>query len=164
MVDVTPKTRITIRVPKTQITYIAGKTELSYEQVTERIQEYLEFLKEHIIADVKVWIDKHVPKRTGQLRHFLKEWLDGSNITKNVLRIILGTYLPYADAVEGMDTSQVRHTGQKGYVYYPNIKGIRGPVILFDPSAVGHYFTEILEFMEEVAQLWIAKGKSMMWN
>jgi len=164
MVDVTPKTRITIRVGKQKIGYIAGKTKLSYEQVRERIQGYLEYLKENITNDLKTWIDINVPKRTGQLRYLLKQWLDGSNIYKNVLRIIFGTNLPYADAVEAMDTGMVRHFGTPGYVYYPNIFGIRGRVTLMDPLAIGRYFTELIAYAEERSQYWISQGKAMMWS
>ena len=66
--------------------------------------------------------------------------------------------------VNEMITSMVRHTGQKGYVYYPNIFGIRGPVILNDPQAIGAYFTELIKFAEQTAQTWIAKAKHMMWK
>lgn len=165
MVDVTPdRPKIVIRIPKEQISFLAGKTKYSYDEIKDKVQEYLEYLKENITSDLKVWIDLHVPKRTGQLRHFLKLWLDGSNIYKNVLRIIFGTYLPYADAVEQMTTGMVRHSGQKGYVYYSNIFQIRGPVTLDDPQAVGHYFSMLIEYAEERAQYWISQGKAMMWS
>jgi len=165
MVDVTPtKPKIVIRIPKEQISFLAGKTKYSYEQIKGKVQEYLEYLKDNITNDLNVWIDINVPKRTGQLRHFLKLWLEGSNIYKNVLRIIFGTYLPYADAVEAMDTGMVRHFGQRGYVYYTNIFKIRGPVTLDDPQAVGHYFTELIAYAEERSHYWISQGKSMMWT
>ena len=94
----------------------------------------------------------------------LKKWLDGSSIYKNVLRIVVGTNLPYASDVNDMVTSMVSHSGEKGYVYYANIFGIRGPVILNDPSAVGSFFTALLLFMEERAKIWIGKAESMVWN
>lgn len=163
MVDVTPKTRITIKVAKDQISYLAGKTKLSYDQTVERIQAFLEYLKKEITSDLKIWINRNVPKRTGQLRALLIQWLEGSNIYKNVLRIIIGTNLPYAGDVNEMTTAMVRHQGEKGYVYYPNIYGIRGKVILMDPMAIGGYFTALLDYAESTALIWIAKAKGMMW-
>ena len=164
MVDTTPKERITIKIPAKQISYIAGKTKLSYEQVVSRIGEFLEFLKVKITEDLNAWIDRFVPKRTGQLRYMLKKWIEGSNIYKNVLRIIIGTNLPYASDVNAMVTSMVQHHGEKGYVYYPNIFGIRGPVRLIDPEAIGKFFTELISYAEERTQVWISKAKSMMWS
>ena len=74
------------------------------------------------------------------------------------------TNLDYASTVDSMATGNVRHTGQKGYVYYPNIFGIRGPVILDDPQAIGSFFTELIYYAEQRAQYWISQGKSMMWT
>ena len=160
MVDVSPKERITIRVPVSQIKYIAGKVELSYGEVVERIQEFLEYLKEKIITEGNEWIDTYVPKRTGQLRALLKLWLGGSTISKNVLRIVLGTNLPYAEDVNDMTTDMVQHSGETGYVYYPNIFGIRGKVRLNDPQAIGGFFTELMKYMEERTHTWIDIAKS----
>lgn len=162
MVDVTPQTRITIKVAKSEIFYISGKTKLSYGEIVGRIQMFLEFLKENITNDVKNWIDRYVPKRTGQLREMLKRWVDGSNIYKNVLRIVVGTNLPYASVVNEMTTDMVRHSGEIGYVYYPNLFGIRGKIQLWDPEAIGAFFTVLLEYMKERAELWIARGKEML--
>lgn len=159
MADLSPQTRITIKVQKDQITYLANKTEMSYEDIKIRIRWMLEFIKKNLLDELIKWIDVYVPKRTGQLRELLKQWLNGSNIANQVLRIVIGTNLPYAGRVEGMETLNVRHTGEVGYVYYPNIFGIRGKVLLQDPSAVGHFFTELMKFAVDRAYFWVDQGK-----
>ena len=59
-----------------------------------------------------------------------------------------------------MNTSQVRHTGQIGYVYYWNPAGIRGRVILNDPRVIGNFWTHLIEFAKERALITIAKIKA----
>jgi len=149
---------ITIRVPRAQIDYVAGKMKISYEQVQDRMREFLEYIQEEMTKELILWINLYVPVRTGQTAWYLIDMLKGSNIYKNILRIVLASHVPYAEELEAMDDTNVQHFGEKGYVYYNNRFGIRGPVILYDPQAKGHYFSELVAYAEERAPVWISRG------
>jgi len=124
------------------------------------IRNILKELKETLFTELEVWINEKVPKRTGQLRQDLIDQLKESHIIEHTLHIILGTTIDYAEQVNAMNTAQVRHTGQIGYVYYWNPAGIRGRVILDDPRAIGNFWTHLLEFAKERAFINVAKIKA----
>lgn len=149
MASLAPGTKVKVNVPKAQITYMVKNSKYTYEQMIQLIQLILQDVLDDTKKDLETWIDSKVPKRTGQLRAMLKLWLGGSNITKGILRLVLGTNLAYAEKVAEMTTSQVRHSGEVGYVYYPNIFGIRGRVILDDPRAIGFFWDKMIEFAKE---------------
>lgn len=149
---------IKIRVPTAQIKYIANKMKIDYEQVKDRMLEFLEYIQEQMITELILWINIYVPVRTGQTAWYLIDMLKGSNIYKNILRIVLASHVPYAEELEEMEDFNVQHFGERGYVYYPNRFGIRGPVVLYDPQAKGHYFTELVKYAQERAQVWISRG------
>jgi len=144
-----PGTKAKISVPKAQISYMANNSKYTYQQILVLIQNILQDVLADTKKELEIWIDSKVPKRTGQLRAMLKLWMGGSNIYKGILRLILGTNLTYAEDVAQMTQSQVRHQGEVGYVYYPNIFGIRGRVILNDPRAVGSFWNKMIEFAKE---------------
>ena len=157
---ITPKTREKVHVPKAQISYMAKNSKYSYEQLVVMIQQILELVLNTTKAELEIYIDNIVPKRTGQLRAMLKQWLNGSNIYKGVMRLVMGTNLKYAEDVNKMTTSQVRHNKEVGYVYYPNIYGIRGRVILDDPRAQGSFWDKMLEFAKERVDINLIKAKN----
>ena len=128
---------------------MAKNSKYSYEEIVKLIKLILDDVLRDTITSLELWIDSKVPKRTGQLRHMLKKWLKGSNVYKGVLRMLLKTNLEYAEDVSQMTTSQVRHHGEKGYVYYDNIFGIRGRVILDDPRAVGSFWDKMKDYTKE---------------
>lgn len=152
--------KVKIGLTKTQIEYIVRGSNYTYDEILEIIQAILIDTLAGVKADLKQWIDKGVPKRTGQLRHFLKEWVDGSNVTKGIMRIILKTNLPYASYVNDMTQSQVRHHGEVGYVYYDNIFGTRGKVILSDVSAEGNFFDKFYAFAKERVAVNLVQAKN----
>lgn len=156
-----PKERFTVGIRKQAIKYIVGMNKnLSYNEVIYIIRSILKELKEIIIIETETWIDSKVPKRTGQLRENLKEYLRESNIFEHTLRIILGTTIDYAEQVAGMSTAQVRHHGEIGYVNYWNPFGIRGRVILNDPRAIGNFWDHLVQFVIERVHANIGKLKA----
>lgn len=156
-----PKEHFKVGIKKQAIKYIVGMNKnLSYNEVVYIIRSILKELKETIIRETEVWIDSKVPKRTGQLRANLKEYLRESNIFEHTLRIVLGTTIDYAEQVAGMSTSQVRHHGEIGYVYYWNPFGIRGRVILNDPRAIGNFWDHLVQFVIERVHMNIGKLKA----
>jgi hypothetical protein len=160
MASIAPKTRAKVSVPKAKIKYMAKNSSYTYEELIILIKAILEDVLSDTITELDIWIDSKVPKRTGQLRHMLKQWIKGSTIHKGILRMVLGTNLPYAEDVNKMTTSQVRHHGQVGYVYYPNLFKIRGRVILNDPRAVGSFFDKLIEFTKERLDINLIKAKN----
>jgi len=149
MVSIKPGTKVKVDVPKAQISYMVKNSKYTYEQMTELIKLILQTVLDDTKKDLELWIESKVPKRTGQLRAMLKLWLGGSNVTNGIMRLVMGTNLEYAEDVAQMTTSQVRHHGEKGYVYYPNIFGIRGKVILNDPQAIGYFWDKMIEFAKD---------------
>lgn len=157
---------LTVGIDKSKIKYIAGNLNLNYQQVVQLIQDVLRETLTLTIQDLEIWIgqpqdsDGHVPKRTGTLRKTLLDWLHGSNVYEGIMRLILRTDLPYASDVNAMTTSNVRHLGEKGYVYYDNQFGIRGPVILDDPRAEGNFFDKFVDFAKERIKVNLVKAKN----
>ena len=158
--SVQPGTKVKVNVPKAQITYMAKNSIYTYQQMVQLIQLILEDVLTDTKKDLVIWIKSKVPKRTGQLRKDLIEWLDGSTISKGILRVVMGTYLPYAEDVAQMSQAQVRHSGEIGYVYYPNKMGIRGRVILDDPRAVGYFWDKLMTFAKDRAAINLIRAKN----
>lgn len=153
-----------IGVQKAQIKYIAGKNKnLSYEQVLNLIINLLEEVLELTLIDLEVWIEKYVPKRTGQLRDNLLRNIRSSRVRNGVLRIIIATSIDYAAQVNEMTTAEVRHdstdrehSGKKAYAYY---YGHYGPITLDDPDAIGSFFDKLGEYAKERVLINLAKMK-----
>ena len=162
MADIKPGTKTKVSVPKAQISYMAKNSKYTMDQIRVMIQQILELVLNTTIVELEIFIDNIVPKRTGQLRKTLKDWLKGSNVYKGVLRLIMGTNIPYAEDVAEMTTSQVRHNKEVGYVYYPNIFGIRGRVILDDPRAQGRFWDKMLEFAKERVDINLIRAKNQI--
>ena len=162
--NVTPHTVAKVSIPKPRIEWVASKMHITYEEVLSKLNELLQYVKDNTITEVKLWIDRFVPKRTGQLRTDLKEWIEGSILSNYVLRVTLGTYIPYAAALNEFNTAQVRHAGEVGYVYYPNKPGIRGRVILWDPEAIGNYFGKLVEYTKNVVMKYATMGSNIFFN
>lgn len=104
------------------------------------------------MEDGHAWIDKYVPKRTGQLRDNLHRHLDSSRYFANkyLIKIRIGTNIDYATYVNDMTTRQVRHHGEIGTAYY---YGYYGQIILDDPNAVGHFFDQLVDYLKKRLQL-----------
>jgi hypothetical protein len=158
-----------IEVPKAQIRYMAKNSSYTYDQILGMIDNILKDVLDTTVKDVEIWIDFRVPKRTGQLRHFLKMWLKGSNFGQGMLTILLSAAgVEYAEDVNKMTTSNVRHNNEWGYVYYDNIFGInsktrpRGSkkILLNDPRAVGSFFDKMIEFTKHRLDVNLIRAKN----
>jgi len=150
-------TPVKIGLSKDQIEYIARGSNYTYEEVLDIIRAILTDTLNGVTADIEQWIDKAVPKRTGQLRDNLKANLKSSNVQKGLLRIILRTHVDYASDVNQMSTSQVRHHGEVGYAYY---YGHYGKIILSDPSAEGNFFDKMITFARERIAVNLVQAKN----
>lgn len=166
MVETRPRTYVKVGVTTDQIKYIARSASLSYNQLLERIQSFLNDVWKTLEIEIKLWIDKYVPKRTGQLRNNIKRALEQSYLKLGILRIVLGIIglsTGYVERVNKMGTMRVRHSGEIGYVYYPNPDGDppnqRGRVILWDPQAIGNFWENLITYVKDIAITTIARKK-----
>lgn len=165
MVDLNPKSRIKIGVNKAQIKYIAGRNKnLSFEDVKDIIINLLKEVLNLTLGNMEIWIEQKVPERTGQLKNNLLLNLKSSRVSGAVLRLIVGTAINYADEVNQMTTSQVRHTGtwyehsgKRAYAYYG---GHYGKIFLDDPRAEGNFFDKLLVFAQERIIINLARTKA----
>lgn len=166
--SIKPGTKVRVDVPKAQISYMVKNSDYSHDEIVQLIQLILEDVLRDTKAALEEWIDSKVPKRTGQLRFMLKTWMGGSSVGENIMKLILGTNLPYAEDVSKMTTSQVRHNNEWGYVYYTNIFGIdsktrpRGhkKIRLHDPRAIGFFWEKMLEFAKEEVDKNLIRAKN----
>ena len=160
-----PKTRSKVGVKKDHIRYIAGQHDnLTYEQVLALIEKMLMEILNLTLGNLELWIETHVPKRTGQLRDNLLRNLKSSRVRDGIMRLIIGTNIDYATDVNQMSTAQVRHSGtwrehsgKKAYAYY---YGHYGPIYLEDPEAEGNFFDKLIEFAKERITINLARTKA----
>ena len=122
------------------------------------IRLVLEDALKYTILELEIWINSKVPKRTGQLRDNLKMQLKSSSVKAGLLRLVLGTNIDYAEDVNDMTTSNVRHSGEVGYAYY---YGFSGRLILSDPRAIGGFFDSLIEFARERMTVNLQKAKNL---
>lgn len=137
-----PKVGLTV----IKIKYMAKGTTLTFEEVLALLHSMLLYVLDELIFELELWINKYVPKATGQLRDSLIKNLESSDVKKGLMRLVLGTHIDYAPKVAEMSTSTVRHAGQERYVYY---YGERGKIQLWDPQAIGNFWEELMKYAEE---------------
>ena len=144
-----PDIKAKVRVTPAKINYIVGKTHFSsISEVKKMISKIMRNAITQTIKDVTGWINKYVPKRTGQLRDTLIFNLKQSKGTNKGAELILGVdpRVDYVKYVDKMQDSNVRHTGQKGYAYY---YGYNGKLKLNDPKAIGHFWGTLKRFARQ---------------
>lgn len=124
---------------------VKGST-LTFDEVLALYHSMLLYALDELLAELKVWIKKKVPKRTGQLQDNLLKNLESSNVKKALMRVVLGTNIDYAPDVAEMSTSQVRHSGELAYAYY---YGKHGKIYLNDPEAIGNFWEELIDYSQE---------------
>jgi len=138
----------------TAIKNIAKQSSIYTEkEVKEIIKDLLNEVLELTLEDLKQWILKFVPKRTGQLRRNMLKNIQSSRVKSNILRIIIRTSIDYAAQVNAYSTAQVRHynterehSGAYAYAYYG---GHYGRIRLNDPLAIGHFFDKMLLYVQK---------------
>jgi len=137
---------------------VGKKTKLNKSQVELLVQNVLEKTLNDTVMELEEWIESKVAKRTGKLRKDLKLELSSSFIKNMVLKLKLGTHITYAEFVNAMTTSTVRHVDEVGYAYYG---GKSGKLILNDPRAIGSFFTKMVQYAKERLEINFAKAKAM---
>lgn len=143
--------------------------ELTIHKIEDLFQQILIEVYTLVLIDLKRWIARFVPKRTGQLRDNLFKNILSSRVKSNYIIIIIRTNIDYAKRVNAMTTAQVRHKGRrrehhvayitkgrgkakigKGKRYYPYAYayywGKHGRIILNDPEAIGGFFDMMIIF------------------
>lgn len=126
---ITPSTKIKVGLPVIEIKYLAKQNEMDYEEVLKTIHEMLLYVLDELIPEIEEWINDYVPMDTGRLRQSLIRELKTSSVKKGLMRIILGTFLSYAEDVAEYSTMQVRHDK--------------------DPEAIGNFWEELQKFAKE---------------
>ena len=164
-------------VPRTkarvEIKYKLGKKQvLTADQVKRLIQGALNECLEWTIEETEIWINNHVPERSGDLKESLLKFLSRSRPPAAAaselrgIRLILGVgaNIDYAKYVNKMTISNVRHfntwlehSGKKAYS-----KG--KPVLLNDFRAVGEYHDQMITFAKERLVINLAKAKYDLTN
>jgi hypothetical protein len=165
-----PGTKVKVKVPKAQISYMVKNSKYSYAELKVMIQQILELVLNTTKAELKIFINNIVPKRTGTLRQSLLNWLEGSWAGEGMMELVMGSNIEYAEDVNEMTTSQVRHVNDWGYVYYPNWFGMssksrpRGhkKFLLNDPRAQGHFWDKLLEFAKERVDINLIRAKNQV--
>jgi len=112
---------------------------------------YLGLVQEAVLAtrtDTGVWIDKYVPRRTGQLQDSLHEWIveEWTGIPHGeIIRLDVQTLVPYATSISG-DPEHLgtwfEHSGKLATAYYYNHMG---RIYLDDPYAEQFWY-DLMEF------------------
>lgn len=147
--------RTKVGLPVVKIKYIAKGNKLTYIEVLALLHNMLLYVLDELMAELRIWINTKVAKRTGQLRDSLLKNLESSNVKKGLMRIVLGTHLSYAPDVAEMSTAQVRHSGEVGYAYY---WGKSGRLILDDPEAIGDFWEVLIDYAKERTRFILARA------
>lgn len=166
--------QLMVNISSANITKLAKDTDMTSKQFILLVSAVLNETLQMVLEDMKLWILRFVPKRTGQLRFSLLKRLESSKVRNGVLIFIIGTHVEYAKEVNEMSTSQVQHashkehSGEWAYAYYythkrrgPKVgkrkfgvgKKYKGPsnyrIYLYDPEAVGGFWDELLKYLKK---------------
>lgn len=154
-----PDTRVYGIIPRTRaeigLEYVYGRKKTqSLEEVMVHIQELLDEALETTIMEVKMWIEVHVAKRSGDLQASLIKFLEKSIPPKIAarepkgIRLVLGVgaEIDYAKYVNEMTMARVRHMGTWLEHSGKPAMSKGKPVFLDDPRAVGFYHDKMVEF------------------
>ena len=176
---INPRTRARV-----EIKYKLGKKQdFTADQVKSLIQGALNECLEWTIEETEIWIDNHVPERSGDLKDSLLKFLRRSRpppAAANELRGIrlilgVGAEIDYAKYVNKMTIANVRHLGtwrehyidyitKKGKAHHPLAYSKGKPVYLDDPRAIGFYHDQMIDFSKERLIINLAKVKYNLTN
>ncbi len=172
-----------VNISSGNITKLAKDTDMTKKQFITLVKAVLNETLELVLDDMRLWILRFVPKRTGQLRFSLLKKLESSKVKDGVLIFIIGTHVAYAKKVNGMTDDQVQHASHKehsgkwAYAYYYKHrrrgtkvgkrkygvgKRYRGPsnyrIYLYDPDAVGGFWDALLKYLKARVLLHLKKA------
>jgi len=126
---------------------INGK-EYSKEELLSILQEVLRLTLKTTKIEALNWINKYVPKRTGQLRDSLIDWINDHWIVNEIgLKASLHTNVEYAFDIIGIaahSATWFEHSGAEATAYYYNNYG---RIFLDDPQAITRWSGLISSFL-----------------
>ena len=101
----------------------------------------------------KTWIERFVPKATGQLRRSL--WKQAKSllsyqVTRSRFDLNVGTYVSYTKYVDSMGQGNLRHSGQTRRVNYPGPRSKWRTIVLQDIQASESFFDKLIEYLREI--------------
>ena len=134
------------KIPPEELEFMANGQPITYEELQVRVSGMFGAILERLTLDLKLWVSKNVPERTGQLKETILDILGTSTFDEKGIKIELGTLLEYGADVDAMTTSQVRHFGEWGYAYYTKKKG---KIWLNDITAIGEWWQKYKEYATE---------------
>jgi hypothetical protein len=128
-------------------------TGLSAQNATRVLQDIKKKTLQRTVANLTKWVEQYVPRRTGQLQDsIIKALEDNSRLDSGDIILNFGSNVPQAEFCEDMEDYNVQHSGERGYAYYNGYSGgtkkhpmrpSPARVLLNDPDAKGHWFTEM---------------------
>jgi hypothetical protein len=141
-----------------------AKTEINGKLYTKR---QLKRMARNILNDAMAstksdtidWINKYVPKRTGQLRESLIAWINKKwKVSDSGLVISMGSKIPYALNIKGDPVhtgTWLEHSGKPATDYKGN------PIWLDDPTADPNWVFSIADFIKDSVVKYINSYKSI---
>lgn len=119
------------------VNFTVNNARLTQQDVINVVDQIMSRTLQYTIHEVSSWIEEYVAKRTGQLQDGLKDRLSSSSWLNWVLRLELGSNVPYMGIVNNYSASQVQHNNEIGYADY---YGHEGLILLNDPKAQGKFW------------------------
>jgi len=159
-----PKTRIlTSLTRQSQIQEIVNRygNEFSRGYIIRQIHTILKRVKKRLIKDGEKWINRYVPKATGQLRESLKSSLrtDTKIYDLTQLKVKLGSHVSYLQYVNPMSRYNLVHpAGHHPNARLVNYYGGKRVVILNDKQATQGFFDKLLRYLRERFQFHLRQG------
>ena len=121
----------------------------SKDELVIIVREILTSTLETVKKEVIVWINIYVPKRTGQLRDSLVDWVNNNwKVTYDGLTASIGTNINYGLKTTGIaahNNTWFEHSGQAATAYYAGFSKI----LLNDPQAISSWYQVIGSFLNE---------------
>lgn len=133
---------------------------INYTAVREAVQKILLQTFNETVREGEEWIDRHVPKATGQLRESLKKQLHArTNLPDGVkLKLTIGSYVRYLPHVATMSPTRYRLQHAPPETRRVNYYGPNRVVILNDPEARHYFFYQLIFYLRQVLRLKLARA------
>ena len=129
--------------------WIRGKT-YTHEQIILNFDDIIKHTIKITKRETIEWINKKVPKRTGQLRLDLIKWINTHWIFTSIWILLdLQTNVEYATKIEGdaaHSDTWFEHSGQPAVAFYANHIGV---IHLDDPEAMSGWYIYIMNYVKE---------------
>jgi hypothetical protein len=148
-----PKTRAEVEIKPSDEKSFLRLTNMGVLNFTKMMRQAHVATLQDLDRKAKWWIERYVPKATGQLRRSL--WKQAKShlsyeVTRSRFRLNVGTYVPYVKYVDSMGQRNLRHNGQTRRVNYPGPRGRWRTIILQDPQASQSFFDKLIDYLREI--------------